>query len=208
MFIEETMTIFVEAVKELFDNEFPYADMRNLSVHVEYPLEPQSYPGLWVQVIPQGPMFNVGIGHVERVGNEEYYRWQFSGVVEITAAALSSLERARMLDWISKAIAFGHQDGESSLSDFRNHIEHNPYVGIRSLWESFTVGGFAETPGTPWGTDDVIYEGTVSLTIEGEVYFNPNLRTIVPLEQIVIEDRLSVETVVLDREAEADDGWR
>ena len=193
MFVEKTLVIFAEAAKVLIDGEFPLPEMQDMTVHVDYPLDVAGYPGLWVSFVPNGEVRNVGIGHVEYQsvpeGIVEAFRWQFSGVAEITVAALSSLERARMIDWLSKAIAFGHVNRPGPLSDFRNHVEHNDLIGLRVAWESFTVGGMAETPGTPWGSDDVIYEATVSLTVEGEYVFAPDTEEVlVPLSAIVMEE--------------------
>lgn len=193
MFLESTTTIFVEAMKLAFDAEHPFEDGRSLSVHTEYPLDEVSYPGFWVNFVPQGDVRNVGIGHIEYysddTGDHRAFRWNFSGVCEITVAALSSLERARMVDWLVKTIAFGRPgDVSGPLVDFRQHVDTNDLIGLRVLWESFVVGGSAETPGTPWGGDDVVYEMTVSLSVEGEYLFDPDRAVLVPLSAIALQE--------------------
>ena len=209
MFLEKTTTIFVEAIEAAFDAEHPFEEMRDISVHTEYPIDEASYPGMWVNFVPGGDVRNVGIGHIEYymtdAGLKEFYRWQFSGVLDIVVAALSSLERARMADWLAKTIAFGRPDGDGPLSDLRNYVDTNDWIGLRVIWEAFTLNGSAETPGTPWGTDDVVYEITLSLTVEGEVCMDPNTRTIVPLSAIVVADELSLEPV---EAPPSGDGWR
>lgn len=212
MYLEPTITLWIEAVKELFDDEFPYPDMKDISVHTEYPLDPASYPGLWVQFQPTQDVHNVGIGHVEMSTNSEgepikAYRWKFDGLVEVTVAALSSLERVRMIDWLSKAIAFGLSEGTTPLSDFRKKIEQNDLIGQTVIWEAFTISGFAETPGTPWGTDDVIYEATVTLTVEGEYAFSPDTVGLVALSEIVISDQEQVGEDPLPPPPDLE-GWR
>jgi len=208
MFWERAVTIWVEALSEVFDSEHPFEPMQDISILVDYPLEEQHYPSLWVQLIPQGTVRNVGIGHIEFGQNEDhemvrYYRWAFSGVIEITVAALSSLERARMMDELAKTIAFGVRDTSSPIRDLRQYVEHNDLVAMRVVWESFTIGGNAETPGTPWGTDDVIYESTLTLTIEGELRFDPDRGVLVPLSAISIETTTDPAEV----DAPPEQGW-
>lgn len=194
MYVEKMLTLIQEATEELFGDQFPFDKMRGLWVGMEYPMDETHYPGAWVGFEPNGDVRNVGIGHVEIVDGSapgsfrKAYRWNFSGVIEITIAALTSLERARMIDWLVKAIAFGHIEEGGPLSAFRAAITTNDLVGVNVIWEAFTVGGFAETPGTPWGTDDVIYEGTVSLTVEGEFAFSPEVGDLVFLSAIVVDD--------------------
>lgn len=193
MFVERTNIIFIEAVRAAMDAEHPFEKMQNISVRMEYPLAVTDYPCLWVNFIPQGDMANAGIGHVEYEevdgGIQRFFRWTFTGVCEITVAALSSLERARMADWLAKTIAFGRPaDVTGGITDLRSHVENNDLIGLNVLWDSFVLGGAAETPGTPWGGDDVIYEMTLSLTVEGEFRFNPDTTELVPLSAIEVLD--------------------
>lgn len=188
--IEATTNIFVEAMKEMFEGtDHPDEDLQNLSVHVEYPVDKAQYPGFWVQYTPQGDVQNVGIGHVEYsdVGEGSFrkvYRWKFTGVVEIVVAALGNLQRARLVDGLIRTIAVGVVGDGSIESEFRVYIQDNDLVGLAVAWESFNVGGFAENPGTPWETEEVIYEGTVSLMVEGEFAFEPIGRNLVPLSEV------------------------
>lgn len=210
MFLERTITIFTEALKAVFDDEHPAEIMRGLDVRVDYPLEIENYPCLWVNFTPIGTVRNVGVGHVEynAVGEDmkRFFRWNFSGTLEITIAALTSLERARMTDWVAKTIAFGRPaDTTTPMADFRRMVDQNDLIGLRMMWESFTISGAAETPGTPWGTDDIIYENTVTLTVEGEFAMDPDNATLVPLSAIVVEDTESDTPV---EPPPYDDGWR
>lgn len=210
MFLESTIIVFTEALKEAFDGEHPEPLMRNIDVRVDYPLEETDYPSLWVNFVPQGNVRNVGIGHVEHVeaedGMHRFFAWNFSGVLEITVCAMTSLERARMIDWVCKTIAFGRPDTNTPMRDFRRYVDTNDLVGLRMLWDSFAVGGSAETPGTPWGTDDVIYEITASLTVEGEFRYDPDGQVLVPLSAITVEDpQIAIDPLT---PPPADEGWR
>lgn len=97
-----------------------------------------------------------------------------------------------MVDWLAKGIAFGLVGGGTPLSDFRETVEQNDLIGQNVIWEAFTISGFAETPGTPWGSDDVIYEASVTLTVEGEFAFSPSTEGLVPLSEIVFSDAIEV----------------
>lgn len=192
--IEATATIFVEAMKAMFaGTDHPDPTLHNLSVHMEYPVDRANYPGFWVQYTPQGDVQNVGIGHVEYSdageGNfRKVYRWKFTGAVEIVVAALGNLERARLVDGLIRTIAVGVVGDGSVESTFRYYVQSNDLVGLAVAWESINVGGFAENPGTPWETEEVIYEGTVTLMIEGEFAFDPIGDTLVPLSEVRILD--------------------
>lgn len=192
--IEATTVIFVEAMREMFaGTNHPDSQLHNLSVHVEYPVDKANYPGFWVQYTPQGDVQNVGIGHYEWGDGSvpgtfrKVYRWKFTGVVEIVVAALGNLERARLVDGLIRTIAVGVVGDGSVESGFRSYIQNNDLVGLAVAWESFNVGGFAENPGTPWETEEVIYEGTVSLMLEGEFVFDPIGMDLVPLSKVQID---------------------
>lgn len=212
MFIENTITLWVEAVQHLFGADFPYEDMKGMKVHTDYPLDKASYPGLWVQFVPQGEVKNAGIGHEEWIdvgdGPIKFSTWTFGGAVEITVAALSSLERAIQIDWLSKGVAFSTSDeANNPLSRFREMVEENDLVGMNVIWESFIITGFAETPGTPWGTDDVIYEATVTLTVHGEFRYAPTTNSLVPLTAIVVADELYTTETHPPDPLPPQDGW-
>ena len=192
MFVANTLTAWVEALKVVFHDDPDYAgELKNIAIHTEYPMAEIDYPGLWVNYSMQGDVKNVGIGH------EEYYlaevddtnytkalRWHYGGILEITIGAMGNLERANLIDELTRVIAIGRVD-ENPEGELRKHIEQHDLVGQIVTWESFTVGAFAESPGTPWGTDDVIYEATITLSASGEVVLSPTTGTLVPLSAII-----------------------
>lgn len=198
MFLARTITMFVEALQSVFDADYPEDNLRDVSISVDFPLKQAAYPGLLVNFSTIGDIKSVGIGHVEYTDGEstiasavrEVFRWKFAGNLEVTVMALSSLERARMMDELVKTVAFGSE--YNPLGDFRHSIENNDLIGMTMGFGAFTIGGFAETPGTPWGTDDVIYEATISMAANGEFVYDPNDRVLVPLSEV----RLT--TIMLD----------
>ncbi len=103
MFVGELMTVITKAMKNTFDADYPESDFHNLWVSPEYPYEPQHMPALWVDFSTTTPLSIAGIDHREYIidGNgqtREVRRWRFAGEVSYTVLALSSLERARLVD--------------------------------------------------------------------------------------------------------------
>lgn len=192
MFIANTITAWYEAFTAVFDNDYPWhADLQDVQILTEYPLQEVNYPGIWIDFAPVGVAKNVGIGHVEYAetgtgGFTEVYRWQFGGQVEVTIGAMSNLERALLLDEVARVIAVSRAD-ENNEGALRKSIHENDLIGMNVVWESFTISGLGETQGTPWGADDVIYEATISLEVSGEVILNPSTSELVPFSGVVFD---------------------
>lgn len=192
MFVANTLTVWVEAFKEVFhSDDYLGESLKNIPIHTDYPVAETDYPGLWVNYTMQGDLKNVGIGHEEFYPDEDgdlrrVSRWHFGGLVEVTIGAMSNLERALLLDELTKTIAVGRID-ENPEGELRRHIERSDLIGQIVTWDSFMVGAFAESQGTPWGTDDPIYEATVSLTTSGEVAIDPATGKLVQLSAILSE---------------------
>lgn len=193
MFVANTLTVWVEALKAVtthaqYDSDSP---LRDIAVHVNYPVAEVDYPGIWVNYSMQGDLKNVGIGHVESAyddegGLHEVGRWHFGGMVEFTLAGMSNLERALLVDAFTRVLAIGRID-KNPEGEMRRHIERSDLIGQSVTWDSFAVGAFGESQGTPWGTDDVIYEATVSLTTSGEVVVDPSTGALVPLSAVITD---------------------
>lgn len=191
MFVAKTLTAWTEALKAVFHSpDYTHPDgLRGIPIHTEYPVAKIDYPGLWVNYAMQGDLKTVGIGHTEYVFDDagdphEVGRWHFGGLVEITVGAMSNLERALLLDELTRVIAVG-KVGHNPEGELRRTIQQNDLIGQIVTWDAFTVGAFAESQGTPWGTDDVIYEASVSLTTSGEIVVDPNTGALVRLSAVV-----------------------
>lgn len=190
MFVANVLTAWVEGLKAVFhDTNYLGERMRDIPIHTEYPMAEVDYPSIWVNYSMQGDVKNVGIGHVEHydtdTGTAEVLRWHFGGLAEITVAAMSNLERALLLDELLKTVAIARID-ENQEGILRSTVERNDLIGQTVTWESVTVSGFGEMQGTPWGTDDVIYEATVSLVTTGEVVLDPRTGELVRLSDVIL----------------------
>lgn len=208
MFVANVLTVWVEAIQLLLEDH-PNEDLRGIEVVTEYPQAEVNYPGIWVNFTMQGDVKNVGIGHVEYSTDEttgdvhEVYRWHFGGFVELTLGAMSNLERALLIDALTKDIAVARVD-QNREGVLREHVERSDLIGQNVTWESFTISGFGEAQGTPWGTDDVIYEATVTLVIEGEVVLDPEKGALVPLSAVTFAPQLAEEGAL---PIPGTDGW-
>ena len=191
MFLTEAKTLFVEAMSEVFSETFPIPKFRDIYVSMEFPEDKANYPGIWVDFTPTTAMQSAGIGHVEYipVGDNGDVRkgtvWRFAGEVSFTIAAMTSLERDTLIDEVIRLLAFGAE--EPALSAFRTKVERNDLIKVSMQWDTFALSGKGEQPGTPWGTDEIIYEMTVTIDCQGQFVSGFDTSAIlVPLHQIQI----------------------
>lgn len=172
-------------MKEVFDNDFAIADFRNILITLDYPIQKQQYPSIWVDFEPLGSLSLVGIGHSEYVEqgpeiSREMYRWRFAGHLSFTAVAMTSLERDRLCDAIIRVLAFSRT---AAMSQFRTTIEGGELIALNVDFDQVELRGFSVSPGTPWGTDELVYEGTIAMEIAGE-FVNTDTVDLVHLEAI------------------------
>lgn len=192
MFLKETVTILTKGIRDTFNENYPEEDFRNIYVSHEYPIERQNYPGVWVDFRPTGALKSAGVKHQEfgEVTDPDtevstlfrQKRWRFTGYAEFTIASLTSLERARLFDEMVKIVAFGKVD-DTTRGTFRNLVEDNGLIAISGDFDALEQSGFAATPGTPWGTDDIIYEATLRMQVVGEFVSDPS-NPLLPLAQV------------------------
>lgn len=186
MYLTVLKTALVEALAATFDGGYPEPDFRSIKIGIEYPVDQADYPGIWVNYDDTQELTIAGIGHVEyiEVGDIEQpvTRWRFGGTLTMTVTALSSLERDRLFDELVKTIGFARFS--ESRSEFRGRIEQNDLVAMNANFDLMRPSGDNAAPGTPWGTDEFIYEKSVSIDLIGEFVSEPDSMTLVPLGQI------------------------
>jgi hypothetical protein len=190
MFVLPLKTLLTRSWREVFSVHHPTDDFKDLHVSIEFPIEEAAYPGIWVDFEPTAQLETAGIDHQEHVYDEDaeawrvVQRWRFAGWATFTCTALSSGVRDRLFDEMVKVIAFGNQDPERSK--FRDAIENNDLIGTDFDWDQIRISGFTATPGTPWGTNDVVYEATLNMECVGEFVSMPGLDTLVPLSGVEV----------------------
>lgn len=190
MYLVPLKTLLTEAIKTTFDAEYPVAEFRDLHASIEFPFEKQNYPGLWVDYNPVGSLQIAGVNHYEYAQDEgsptarRYTRWYFKGHATFTVVALTSLERDRLYDEMVRVMAFGRED--AATSQFRSYIEDNEFLAVNFDFDEIGSGGFANTLGTPWQTEEMIYEAEVSMECFGEFVSDNEGASLVPLSEVEV----------------------
>jgi hypothetical protein len=166
----------VEALDATFTSEYPNPDFRSVYSSIEYPVDKANYPGIWVQYEDDAELSVAGIGHIESAivpaasgvpaQFEQWTRWRFFGTVTLTIVALSSLERDRLYDEVVRTFAFAKQN--PLLSPFRTKIEQNDFVAMNANFDDLRPFGDNAGPGTPWNTEEILYEKSISFNLQGE----------------------------------------
>lgn len=175
--------MFVQALKRTFDDQYPSSALhpevsfQGLRVSIEYPALPADYPGIWVDYDDTEALVKAGIDHEEDAENADsdpvkITRWRFTGYISLIVTALTSLERDLLYDELVSIIAFAKQDPVRGR--FVDMVESNDYIACNVDTDTIQPRGFVAAPGTPWGTDEVVYEGTVNLNVIGEFVPDPS----------------------------------
>lgn len=190
MYLVATKTAITQALEEVFADH-PNTDFQGENrpnVSMEYPVEQSHYPGLWVQYADNRELRTAGIGHTEQIVDVDeetvttYSRWTFSGTATITVVALTNFERDRLYDEVVRTFISARFNSE--LSPFRNYIENNPLIAMQANFDDLQPFGDNAALGTPWGTDEPIYEKSLSFDLIGEFLTDARVRTLVPLSEV------------------------
>jgi hypothetical protein len=206
--------MIVEAVKNTFDDEYPVTQFRNVWTSIEYPIKQQNYPGIWVDYEDARPLQIAGIDHKEiDPDGRPFTRWKFAGHATFTVVAFSSQERDALYDEMVRVIAFGRQNAMTDR--FRSYIEGNDLIACNFDFDTIQPGGNAAAPGTPWGSDEVIYEKSFSMQALGEFVVDPENIELVPLSAIIVtartggteDDPENPQTVTIDQNASDDPNY-
>jgi hypothetical protein len=164
-------------------------DFANLHCSIEYPIDPQDYPGIWVDFEPEGELSRGGIDDINSyLTNGDttltpLYLWRAQGWATYTLAALTSLQRARLHDEIVRVFAFG---SDPTVAAFRETIEDNNFLAMNMDFDRIAERGASATPGTPWGSEEIIYEVTLAMQCVIEFYSTANKDKLYPISEIQV----------------------
>lgn len=163
----------------------------DVTVSMEYPIEKESYPGIWVQ-FSFNEIVQAGIGHEPLIRNvlaeatantPEVINWetmrefQFKGRVTLTIVALTSLERDRLADAVITMLAFSRTPNNvitdptqdtKQLRQLISSLAENPYVSMTINHDQVIPGGQGMTTGVPWDEEIPGYEDSYSFDILGQ----------------------------------------
>lgn len=211
MYITRVKALAIEALQAAFDEQYPVEEFRGLRASLEYPVQQVELPQVWVRYTDTGPLRQAGVTHVEDqapngVGRvQPYTRFKFEGSWEFVIVALSSVERDRLYDELIATVAFSGFD--TVRGRFRSYLEGNDLIDLTLRTDEIESTGESAEPGTPWGTDEVLYERTLNLDLIGDFAADPETGVIVPLSKIQV---VPTADLTLDNEARDEggfDGW-
>ena len=189
MFLVQLKTSITYALRQVFGATYPVDDFRDLPITIEYPYQEQQYPGVWVTYEPIGNISKSGIDNqvygppelTTEANPNNLFRYRFSGYSMYTIGALTSMQRDRLHDELVRVFLMS---GSPQVVGFRQYIENNPYLYMNMDFDTVSVRGMAENPGTPWGTNDFIYEATLAIETVGEFISDEFFTSLVPLAGI------------------------
>jgi hypothetical protein len=191
-YLTHLKTALVLALQNTFNSTYPEADFRNLLVSIEYPVRKTSYPSIWVDYEDSDKLTIAGIRHQEVIDIDPDHirhvtRWRFKGYAQFTIVALTSLERDRLYDEMVRILAFGSGGlDDPGVNIFRQYIEDNPLIAMNMDFDEIESSGNNASPGTPWGTDEIIYERTINMELLGEFVSDGVTYELVPLSKVRI----------------------
>lgn len=195
MYLTVLKAAVVEALGATFTSTYPNVDFRQVYASIEYPADEANYPGIWVQYEDTDELSVAGINHIETAvvpasggipaQYQQWTRWRFFGSVTLTMVAMTSLERDRLYDEVVRMFAFAKQN--PSLSPFRTKIEQNDFVAMNANFDDLRPFGDNAGPGTPWGTDEIVYEKSISFNIQGEFTGDVETMVLTKLDKVEVQ---------------------
>lgn len=196
MYLVPLKTAIVEALRAVFDNEYPVEELRGVNVDIEFPETKAKFPLIWVNYEDTAELSVAGIGHEEThsdsSGFSRFTRWKFQGVITLTMAALSSLERDRIYDEVIRVFAFGRYTAPTN--QFREKIESNDFIAMQINFDDLRPSGDNAAMGTPWNTSEMLYEKSLSMDVIGEFVGDPLIQALVPLSEVRVHPYVDGDT--------------
>lgn len=186
-YIRPLKTGLVRALQKTFDAAYPVPELRKIHVSIEFPMKSQDFPSIWVDY-EDASLQTAGISHVEITEDgDRVLRWRFEGYASYTIAAMTSLERDSIYDELIRVMAFARQS--EATGNFREGIENNALIAMNFDFDRIESHGSAATPGTPWETEETIYERTIAMQVIGEFAATVDTGALVPLSKILVIGR-------------------
>lgn len=182
----------VAALQQAFRLAYPEQDaaggIQPVRVSLDYPVEPGAYPGIWVD-FETSLLQTAGVDYSEQLADgTPLTRWRFQGYAVFTIVALNSNECDGVYDQVIALTAFAAQSDYPSV--FRTVVDANGLVSTTWSYDLAEGRGQSAAPGTPWGTDEIIYERGVALRVIGEFVTGPpageEIPPLVPLREIIV----------------------
>lgn len=190
MYITRVKTLAIEALQAAFDDQYPVAEFQGMHCSLEYPVDKTDFPEIWVRYSDTGPLKQAGVSQIEDTNEADgsrvqpYTRFRFEGSWEFVVVALSSVERDRVYDELVATIAWSGFD--TLRGRFRSYLANNDLIDLTVRTDQIESTGESAEPGTPWGTDEIVYERTLAIDLIGDFTPDPETGVIVPLSKIMV----------------------
>jgi hypothetical protein len=175
-------TALVEALRPVFENHVD-EKLQGTKVTIDFPKEQQQFPSVVVRFY-ENEIKNAGVGHEKVLQDADGKAWKFknylyTGDVDLTIYALSSLDRDLIADTIVQTIAMG--DLSTYTNNFFNRIYPPDPEAIPDSAGHFIninsdrISGINETTNkVPWNSeDDLVYNMAYRVNVLGEFYSLP-----------------------------------
>ena len=136
---------------------------------IEYPVQVGEYP--YCQIgFEEDSISNTTVSDSFTLNADRlpYRHWMFSGSVRFGFFSLSAAERDIMIDGFIQVVAMDR----ALMSGLRDETV-NPYVALELSLEDVLPSGMSESPGTPWGTDEIVYYSSFNIDAQGEFWTTP-----------------------------------
>jgi hypothetical protein len=181
----------VDALRQAFALVYPEQDAAGgtqpVSVSIDYPVAQGAYPGIWCD-FEVSLLQTAGVDYTEMLADGTVLtRWRFQGYAVFTMVALNSNECDGVYDQLVALTAYAAQSQYPSV--FREAVDANGLVTTTWSYDTVQGRGQSAAPGTPWGTDEIIYERGLALQVIGEFVTGPGPQAqtiLVPLREIII----------------------
>lgn len=184
MYLTHVNTVLVDGFRAALgpaSTNHPVLTGRDLWVGAEFPETEANYPGVWITYDPSEQRRS-GLGHTEHdaPGDRLYSRWTFTGAVTVTVVSLLRQDRDALLDEVLRLLAFAHEHPD--ISDLRKALTTDPLINLRGSFETPRITGVSGGQGTPWGSDQMVFEGSIGFSVEGEFVSNLKVpQSLVPI---------------------------
>jgi hypothetical protein len=81
-------------------------------------------------------------------------------------------------------MAFGGENAQTA--EFRSYIEDNEFIAANFDFDQIDVRAITHAVGTPWGSDEVIYEATIAMEVVFEFVADHQTGTLIPITAIQV----------------------
>jgi hypothetical protein len=179
--IEAVKRAVITGLRSSFGNSSLTGGDQKFYIDIEYPTEPTSYPGIWVQ-FSIANLSRAGLSMETWTKDDDgnwgsIQEWSFNGNITLTVAALTSKDRDRLSDTVIAQLAFARppdliiynpKTNANQMKGLITALDQNPYVSMTVNTDVIQSGGETVTGGTPWAQNILLYENNFSLTCHGQ----------------------------------------